>query len=138
MFTAVLCAIALVLLWFRGKSILDQWLAIAMFAALLEMLMVGFFLGRRFDLGWYAVRIFGVIAATAVLLALLAETMNLYAKLARSNPSVETRTRCSPCDCRSGYWCYGPRNETAARRNRRFRRGGSIMAEAHAAGAERG
>jgi hypothetical protein len=39
-FTAVVCALALALLWFRGKSILDQWLAIAMFAALMEQLIV--------------------------------------------------------------------------------------------------
>src|SRR5215467_8890125 len=42
-FTAVVCAIALALLWIRAKSILDQWLAIAMFAALMEQLMVSFF-----------------------------------------------------------------------------------------------
>jgi signal transduction histidine kinase len=84
LFDALVCGIVLWLLWFRQKSILDQWLSIAIFATVLEMVMVTFFVRVRFDVGWYTVRIFAVTAATVVLLALLAETMYLYAKLART------------------------------------------------------
>ena len=38
----------------------------------------------RFTLGWYAVRLFGVTASTAVCIALLTETMSLYARLANA------------------------------------------------------
>ncbi|MFZ1951624.1 MAG: MASE4 domain-containing protein [Pseudolabrys sp.] len=89
LFSTLVCAIALSLLWFRRKSILDEWLAIAVFATLLELLMVTLFSAGRFDIGWYSVRVFSVMAATVVLLALLAETTNLYAKLARSTQALE-------------------------------------------------
>ena len=55
---------------------------IAIFATLLEMTMVTVFSAGRFDVGWYSIRMFSLVASTVVLLALLAETTNLYAKLA--------------------------------------------------------
>ena len=88
-FDMLVCGIALWLLWFRQKTILDQWLSVAIFATLLEMVMVTFLLGGRFDVSWYTIRIFSVIAATVVLLALLTETMNLYGKLARSTQALK-------------------------------------------------
>ena len=79
---ASVCAIALASLAFRRRSVLDQWLMIAVFATLLEMVGVTFLSGGRFDAAWYSVRIFSVTAAVVVLLGLLAETTNMYAKLA--------------------------------------------------------
>jgi signal transduction histidine kinase len=79
-FDALICGIAIFLLWVRQRSVLAQWLMIAMFATLLEQVMQLFAAGR-FDVGWYSVRIFGLVASTVVLLVLLAETTNLYAKL---------------------------------------------------------
>jgi signal transduction histidine kinase len=83
LFDALVCGIALFLLWFRQRSVLDQWLTIAIFATLLEQVMQLFAAGR-FDVGWYSVRIFSLVASTVVLLVLLAETANLYAKLVRT------------------------------------------------------
>jgi signal transduction histidine kinase len=80
LFDALVCGIALFLLWVRQRSVLGQWLMIAIFATLLEQVMQLFAAGR-FDVGWYSVRVFGLIASTVVLLVLLAETTNLYAKL---------------------------------------------------------
>ena len=80
LFDALICGIAIFLLWVRQRSVLAQWLMIAMFATLLEQVMQLFAAGR-FDVGWYSVRIFGLVASTVVLLVLLAETTNLYAKL---------------------------------------------------------
>ena len=80
LFDALVCGIAIFLLWVRQRSVLAQWLMIAMFATLLEQVMQLFAAGR-FDVGWYSVRIFGLVASTVVLLVLLAETTNLYAKL---------------------------------------------------------
>jgi signal transduction histidine kinase len=84
LFIAVVFGLALLLLWIRQRSILDQWLMIVIFATLLEMTMVTLFSAGRFDVGWYSVRIFGVVASTVVLIALITETTTLYAKLAVS------------------------------------------------------
>jgi signal transduction histidine kinase len=77
----LMCALAFFLLWLRQRSFLDRWLLIAIFATLLEMTMVSIISGR-FTLGWYSVRLFGVAASSVVLVALLTETMILYARLA--------------------------------------------------------
>jgi signal transduction histidine kinase len=84
LFIAVVFGLALSLLWIRQRSVLDQWLMIVVFATLLEMTMVTLFSAGRFDVGWYSVRIFGVVASTVVLIALVSETTTLYAKLALS------------------------------------------------------
>jgi signal transduction histidine kinase len=85
---ALVCALALFLLWKHERSFLDQWLLIAVFATILEMAMVTTISGR-FTLGWYSVRLFGVIASTVVLIALLVETMVLYARLAKATVLVQ-------------------------------------------------
>jgi len=86
--TAVTCVIALLLLWLRQSSVLDRWVMIAIFATLLEMIMLSF-IKERFSVGWYSVRLFGVTACTIVLIALLMETTRLYAKIAVSMRVME-------------------------------------------------
>jgi signal transduction histidine kinase len=73
-------AAALGLLLRRGGSVLDQWLAISLAATTVELAMSSFFSAARFDVGWFAIRIFSVVSSTVVLLALLTETTRLYAK----------------------------------------------------------
>jgi signal transduction histidine kinase len=75
---------ALCLLWLRRRSLLDQWLMVALCALLLEVLIVSAF-GVRYDLGWYAGRFYQLITATVVMVVLLAEMTGLYASIARSN-----------------------------------------------------
>ena len=75
---------ALVLLWIRRRSVLDLWLMVVCCAWLLETATATLFVGARFTLGWYAGRIFGIVATFVVLLVLLSETLVLYANLARS------------------------------------------------------
>lgn len=77
----LICVAAFAVLFVRQRSFLDRWVLVATFATLLEMAMVIMIAGR-FTLGWYAVRLFGVTASVAVLVALLVETMVLYARLA--------------------------------------------------------
>ena len=77
---ALVGAAALVLLLRRRGSVLDQWLAISLAATTAELAMISFLSANRFDVGWYAIRIFGVVSSTVVLLALLTETTRLYAK----------------------------------------------------------
>ena len=80
----VLAGSALVLLWMRRRSVLDLWLMVVCCAWLLETSTATLFVSARFNLGWYAGRIFGIVATVVVLLALLSETLALYANLAQS------------------------------------------------------
>jgi len=88
-FNMVVCGIALVLLLTRKASVLDHWLAISIGATVAEIAVVRLFSGARFDLGWYSVRMFGVVAAAAVLLALLTEMTRLHAKLSLALHAIE-------------------------------------------------
>jgi two-component system, sensor histidine kinase and response regulator len=68
----------------RPHSILDVWLMVVMCAWLFDVALSGVLNASRFDLGFYAGRIYGLMAATFVLLVLLLETGALYSRLARS------------------------------------------------------
>ena len=77
-------AVALALLWLRRRSVLDLWLMVMCCAWMLEVTMAAILISARFSLGWYAGRIYALIATIFVLLVLLSETTALYAHLARS------------------------------------------------------
>ena len=79
-----LCIGALLLLWFRRNCVLDLWLIVLSFTLVLEVTMSSLLAGARFDVGWYASRIFALVASIVVLIVLLSETTTLYANLARS------------------------------------------------------
>ncbi len=77
--------IALVVLWRkRPHSVLDIWLMIVVCARLADVGLGALFNGGRFDLGFYVGRVFGWLAASFVLVALLIETGKLYTGLLRS------------------------------------------------------
>src|SRR5262249_36201212 len=79
-----LCLTALFVLWLRRPhAVLDLWLMVVMCVWLFDVALSASLNGGRFDLGFYAGRIYGLLAATFVLLVLLFETGNLYAQLAR-------------------------------------------------------
>ena len=71
---------ALIALWHRRRSMLDLWLMVVMCLFLIDQLNY-YFNSARFTLGWYAIRISGVIAGSLVLIGLLYEISNLYATL---------------------------------------------------------
>ncbi len=77
-------AAALVLLWIRRRSVLDLWLMVVCCASMLEVAMGVIIVDGRFDLGWYAGRIYGLLATLFILLVLLSETTALYARLVQS------------------------------------------------------
>jgi hypothetical protein len=64
---------ALALLWVRRRSVLDLWLMVMCCAWLFEAVISVLIISARFSLGWYAGRIFGLIATFVVLLVLLSE-----------------------------------------------------------------
>ena len=63
---------------------LDVWLMVVMSAWLFDIALSAMLNAGRFDLGFYAGRVYGLMAATLVLLVLLIETGAVYARLARS------------------------------------------------------
>ena len=77
--------IALWLLRTRQRSLLDQWLVVALCALLLEVLLASVLSAGRYNLAWYAGRFYQLVTATVVMVVLLAEMAELYAGLARSN-----------------------------------------------------
>jgi PAS domain S-box-containing protein len=67
----------------RPNTKLDLWLMVVMSAWLLDIALSAVFNAGRFDLGFYAGRIYGLLAATVVLVALLLDMGAVYARLAR-------------------------------------------------------
>jgi diguanylate cyclase (GGDEF)-like protein len=79
-----LCVGALIGLWRQTpRTALDLWLMVVMFVWLFDTSLCGIFNAGRFDLGWYAGRIYGLLAANSLLMILLAESASHYRKLAQ-------------------------------------------------------
>ncbi len=78
---ALLCATALVVLWFRRRSILDLFLMVVLCAYLIEIPPHYYPFPARFSTGWYAVRITSLISSGIVLVVLLHEITALYGGL---------------------------------------------------------
>jgi signal transduction histidine kinase len=76
--------IAFVLLWRRGRSVLDLWLMVMCSAWLFVMTIGALFAGSRYSLGFYAGRTVHMAATFFVLLLLLSQTTALYATMARA------------------------------------------------------
>src|SRR5665213_2624795 len=80
----ILSAVAVLVLWVRRPhTVLDLWLMVVMCAWFFDVALSAVLNTGRFDLGFYVGRIYGLLAATFVLLVLLLETGALYARLAR-------------------------------------------------------
>ncbi|ANW01199.1 hypothetical protein LMTR13_14490 [Bradyrhizobium icense] len=88
-FTILISASALVVLGFRRRSVLDQWLMVVAFVYIGELAFSGLLPSVRFSLGFYAGRLFSIIASSIVLIVLLAETTRLYVLLARSHAGLQ-------------------------------------------------
>src|SRR5271163_3329251 len=76
-------ALALLLLWFRGRSVLNLWLMVVM-CGWLGQGIAQIRTPGRFSLAMYAARSLIVISLTVLLVVLLRETMTLYGRLAIS------------------------------------------------------
>jgi len=88
----VLTTAALLVLWFRGPpAVLDLWLMVVMFAWLLDIVFSGVFGSSRYELGFYAGRIYGLLAASFVLCVLLFEMNRLYSDLTDALDLAESR-----------------------------------------------
>jgi signal transduction histidine kinase/CheY-like chemotaxis protein len=87
----LLSLVALGLLWRRKpRSVLDLWLMVVLCAWLCDVALSAVLNAGRFDLGFYAGRVFGLAATSFVLSVLLLETRALYARLAKSLEAERT------------------------------------------------
>jgi PAS domain S-box-containing protein len=78
------CAAALAALWFRRPhSVIDIWLMVVLCAWLFDIALSAMFNVARFDLGFYAGRIYGLAAASFVLAVLLIDNVALQAEMSR-------------------------------------------------------
>jgi PAS domain S-box-containing protein len=74
---------ALIALWFRRRhSVIDVWLMVVMCAWLFDIALSGILNQARFDLGFYAGRVYGLLAANFVLAVLMLENVSLQARMA--------------------------------------------------------
>jgi signal transduction histidine kinase len=81
---ALLSVVAVIVLWFRGRSVLDLWLMVVMSAYVIEICLIAFPIPARFSFGWYAGRFFGLLSGSLLLFVLLYEITILYAQLLRA------------------------------------------------------
>jgi signal transduction histidine kinase len=89
----LLSPLALVMLWLRRPhTVLDVWLMVVMCAWSFDVALSSVLNAARFDLGFYAGRLYGLLAASFVLIVLLLETSALYGRAARAF-RIERRER---------------------------------------------
>ncbi|HEY3919596.1 MAG TPA: MASE4 domain-containing protein [Stellaceae bacterium] len=76
---------ALVTLWWRRRrTLLDLWLAVVLWSWLCEVALSVMLAPARFSLGFYLGRLYGVVAASIMLVLLLIDITALHAQLARA------------------------------------------------------
>lgn len=86
--------VTLAALWRRRPhSVLDLWLMVVMCAWVFDIALSAMLNAGRYDLGFYAGRIYGLLAASVVLLELLLENGTLYARLVRLHDSERRKAR---------------------------------------------
>lgn len=78
---ALLSLSGLLVLWKRGRSVLDLWLMVVMCLYTIEIPLSYYPTPYRFSIGWYSVRVIGFVSSTLVLTVLLYEIQAIYAKL---------------------------------------------------------
>ncbi|CAL76655.1 putative sensor histidine kinase with PAS/PAC and Response regulator receiver domains [Bradyrhizobium sp. ORS 278] len=69
--------------WRRPHSVLDLWIMVVLCAWLFDLSLSSLLNAARFDLGYYAGRIYGLFAASFVLGVLLADNVGLQQRLTR-------------------------------------------------------
>ncbi len=89
-----LTVLALIALWRRrAVAVLDLWLSVVLCAWLFDVALSAVIGSSRYDLGWYAGRSYGLLAASFVLAVLLLETNGLHARLAGAKAQLEDHAR---------------------------------------------
>lgn len=79
--------------WRRPHTVLDLWLTVVLCAWIFDIALAAVLNAGRFDLGFYAGRIYGLLAASFVLIMLLFENSVLYSKLAERTAELESANK---------------------------------------------
>ena len=102
--TWILSFLALAVLWRRRPhTLLDLWLMVVMCAWIFDIGLSAVFNAGRFDLGFYAGRVYGLMAASFVLLVLLLETGRLYVRFLHASVRHAKALRDANEDLESAY-----------------------------------
>jgi signal transduction histidine kinase len=89
----MLTLVALPVLWRRRPhSVLDLWLMVVLWVWVFDIALSSVLNQGRYDLGWYAGRVYGLFAASFVLIVLLLEYTRLHAEVLKAR---ETERRSS-------------------------------------------
>jgi len=84
--TWVLSLLALIVLWTQHRhTVLDIWCMVVAVVWIFEIALAAVLNGARFDLGFYAGRVYGLLAGSFVLCVLLIEHSRLFAQLVAAN-----------------------------------------------------
>ena len=67
----------------RPHTMIDLWVMVVVSAWLFDLALAAILNTGRYDLGWYAGRLYGVLAATLLLALLMIENTSYYARLVR-------------------------------------------------------
>ncbi len=125
-----LCA-AVVVSRRRPLSILDLWLIVTMCAWMFDIALSAMFNAGRFDLGFYAGRIYGLAAASLVLVMLLCGHSRLHLQLIRLHRSEREKSaellRITTIDALTGIANRRAFNETLGEEWRRMLRHGTAL-----------
>jgi hypothetical protein len=85
---------ALAVLWRRRPhSLVDTWLMVTLCVWIFDIALASVLNGGRYDLGWYAGRVYGLLAASFVMLVLLLENSVLHARIAAARESERSRAQ---------------------------------------------
>jgi signal transduction histidine kinase len=88
-----LSIVAVGLLWRRGlRSILDIWVAAVMCVWVFDIALSAVFNAARYDLGFYAGRAYGLLAASFVLIVVLLENSGLFSRVAETAEALKGQT----------------------------------------------
>jgi signal transduction histidine kinase len=92
--TWLLSLIALAILWSRRPhSVLDLWLMVVLCAWLFDSALASVLNTGRYDVGWYAGRVYGLLASSFVLMVLLVENSVLYGRLVEAHGTHARRLK---------------------------------------------
>ncbi|HYD58737.1 MAG TPA: response regulator [Noviherbaspirillum sp.] len=85
--------LALFILWrSKTRSVIDLWLMVVMCAWLFDVALSAMLNQGRFDVGFYSGRVYGLLAASFVLMMLLLENSLLYTRLVESHARERERS----------------------------------------------
>lgn len=95
--TWALCFIAMAVLWWMlPHTTMNIWLMVVLCVWVCDVALSVVFNGGRYDLGFYAGRLFGLLAASFVLMILLFENSFLYSRLAAANNTLKRMALTDP------------------------------------------